>query len=82
MQFEIRLRERNQITLPEAAVHSADLKPGDRLVMDVVSDDPAEFLIRPIRKSYAGSLRGVYGDSPDEIAAYLNEEKASWGEPT
>jgi antitoxin component of MazEF toxin-antitoxin module len=79
MEFAVTLRRGNQMTLPPALVERLGLHAGDRLVLRL-EDGPAgapELRARPLRRSYAGALRGVYGTS-DEAAAYLEGERTSW----
>ena len=78
-EVEVQLRKKNQLTLPEPIADRLGVQPGDRLVFETDDADPARVHIRRVRESYAGVLAGVYG-SPDEAAAYLGHERASWGE--
>jgi bifunctional DNA-binding transcriptional regulator/antitoxin component of YhaV-PrlF toxin-antitoxin module len=82
MEVEVRveLRRKNQMTLPEKIASSMGVGEGSRLV---IRYDPAtgEARLRPLRDSYAGALRGVYGERAEEVAAYLEEERGGWGEP-
>ena len=71
---EARLRDRNQLTLPEAIVAAARLEPGAVLVVETRLDDPDTLVLRRVRRSYAGALRGVYGDA----TAYVEGERESW----
>ncbi len=78
-EVEVCLRPKNQLTLPEAIVKRWRVEPGDRLLFLVDDGQPDEVRLRRIRHSYAGALAGVYG-TPDEAAAYIRDERASWGE--
>lgn len=80
--YEVRLRDRHQITLPDAIVTAAGIETGDKLVLERLDSEPPAFVLRPVLKSYAGLLRGVYGDSPDERRAYVQGEAASWDDPS
>jgi hypothetical protein len=71
---EARLRARNQLTLPEPVVLAAGILEGDRFVVEVTPGDPDTVRLHRIRPSYAGALRGVYGDATD----YLDVERQSW----
>ncbi|MDQ2742751.1 MAG: type II toxin-antitoxin system PrlF family antitoxin [Chloroflexota bacterium] len=73
------LRPKNQITVPRKVADALGVKPGDRLVFEIRSEEPHEVHVRRIRRDYAGALAGIYG-SPDEVAAYLREERRAWGE--
>jgi bifunctional DNA-binding transcriptional regulator/antitoxin component of YhaV-PrlF toxin-antitoxin module len=74
---EVRLRQRNQVTLPEEIVRLLRLEPGDRLVVEVDEARPDRMELRPIRRSYKGILAGVYG-TDEEALEYVRAERASW----
>jgi AbrB family looped-hinge helix DNA binding protein len=78
LQVEVTLRRKNQLTLPEAVARRLGVGPGDRLVIELEGGEADRALVRAVRRSYAGALAGVYG-TPEEAAAYLQEERASWG---
>ena len=78
-QIEVNLRKKNQLTLPEPIAERLGVGPGDRLLFETDDEDPDRVHIRRLRRSYAGILAGVYG-TPEEAAAYLRDERASWDE--
>lgn len=65
---------KNQITLPAHLLRELGIGPGDRLA---ITKDGSRLVMRPRPKNwpeyYAGSLRGLYGDTPEEIEAYIRE---------
>lgn len=71
---EARLRDRNQLTIPEAIVAAAGLEAGTTFVVETRVDDLDLLVLRRVRRSYAGALRGVYEDP----AAYLEGERETW----
>jgi bifunctional DNA-binding transcriptional regulator/antitoxin component of YhaV-PrlF toxin-antitoxin module len=71
---EARLRAKSQLTLPEPVVQAADVRVGDRFVVEVAPDDPDTIRLHRIRDSYAGALRDVFVDAAD----YLATERATW----
>jgi antitoxin component of MazEF toxin-antitoxin module len=75
----VNLRKKNQLTLPDAIAQELGVEPGDRLVMSLDAD-AREVRVRPIRRSYAGLFAGLYGSTPEEELAYIDGERASWGE--
>jgi bifunctional DNA-binding transcriptional regulator/antitoxin component of YhaV-PrlF toxin-antitoxin module len=79
VEVEVQLRRKNQLTLPEAIAERLDVRPGDRLIMEIDEENPREIRVRPLLKSYAGILKGLYG-TPEEAAEYLRQERASWEE--
>ncbi len=72
---EARLRERNQLTIPDAIVQAAGFEPGAIFVVETSLADPETLVLRLVRRSYAGAARGLYGDP----VAYLDRERGSWG---
>jgi bifunctional DNA-binding transcriptional regulator/antitoxin component of YhaV-PrlF toxin-antitoxin module len=79
VEVEVQLRRKNQLTLPEAIAERLHVQPGDRLIMEIDEENPRELRVRPLLKSYAGILKGMYG-TPEEAAEYLRQERASWEE--
>lgn len=77
--FGVTLSQENQLTLPEEVVRQLGLQPGDRLVVEINQADPCRVELRPVRRSYAGLLDGVYG-TDEEALAYVRAERASWEE--
>lgn len=67
-----RLRRKNQVTLPEAVVGEVGAEVGDRFRVSV---EDGAIRLQPIRKSYAGSLKGLWG--PDWMEE-LRSERDSW----
>jgi AbrB family looped-hinge helix DNA binding protein len=65
---------KNQITLPAQLLREIGIGPGDRLA---ISREGNRLVMRPRPKDWveyhAGSLRGMYGDTPEEIEAYIKE---------
>ena len=74
---EMRMRSRNQMTMPEPVVEAAVIAAGDRFLVEVTRDDPDTVRLHRIRSSYAGALRDVYGDVTEHVA----EERSSWDGP-
>ena len=72
---EARLRERNQLTIPDAIVREAGIEPGEMFIVELEPSAPDTLRLRRVRLSYAGSLRGVWGADP---AAFLDGERDSW----
>jgi hypothetical protein len=68
------MRARNQLTLPEPVVEAAEIREGDRFVVEVAAGDPDTVRLHRIRASYAGTLPNVYGDA----TAFVEAERASW----
>lgn len=71
IELEAVVRKRNQITLPGQAVELLDIREGDVLVIQVRGGSA---VLRPVRRSYAGMAKGVYGNADDFVA----RERADW----
>ena len=72
------LRDRNQLTLPDRLATALDVRPGDNLVMTFDEASPGAAQLRVLPRSYAGIAGDLYGRTPEERAAYIAEERASW----
>jgi len=72
---EARLRTRNQLTIPGPIARAAGIEPGERFVVQLEPDDHDTVLLRRVRKSYAGSLPGLWGQ---DTQAYLEGERKTW----
>jgi len=75
------ISSKNQITLPARLLRELGIGPGDRVS---IRKDGERLVLRPRPKEwaefYAGSMRGVYGDTKEEIDEYIRQERASWDE--
>lgn len=76
---EARLRNKNQLTLPEPIATALDARPDDLLVFEADPEQPGTARIRVLPRAFAGALTGVYGTTA-EVKAFLREEHAAWGE--
>jgi AbrB family looped-hinge helix DNA binding protein len=76
LEIEATVRDKNQITIPRSVAERHHIEPGQRLVIiDVGTDD--EFVVRILRRTYAGALTGIFGDSA-ESGAYVETEREAW----
>ena len=68
-----------QITLPAEIVRDAEIKPGDKLVVEFIN---GRIVMLPQPENwttyFVGSLKGVYGATKEEADQYLAGERASW----
>ncbi len=76
VELEATLRQRNQLTLPAEATEELNARPGDRLVVHI-DREANQVVLRPLRRSYRGTLRGAYG-TPEQVAKYVAGERAAW----
>lgn len=74
----VRLGKRGRIVIPKALRESIGIKTGNLLLITAESN---QLLITPLGK-YAettrGLLKGMWVHNPDEVEAYLAEERDSW----
>jgi len=75
----VTLSSKHQITLPMNMVRSLDLKPGAKLVLELIDD---RIVLLPQPDSWAdyftGSMKGVYGSTKEEIDRYIAEVRYGW----
>lgn len=79
IEAETTLRKKNQVTFPDQIVERLGIEAGDRLIFEL-DEGSKQIRVRPLLRSYAGILQGVYGKNEEEEMAYIREERASWGE--
>ena len=75
----ITLSSKNQVTLPVDMVRTLGLKPGDKIVVELIDD---HLVLVPQPESWVdyfkGSLKGVYGSTKEEIDRYISEVRYGW----
>jgi hypothetical protein len=76
-EVKVRLRHKNQMTLPTPIAKWLGVQPGDQLILRIDETIPTTVRLRPLLRSYAGIARGLFG-TPDEAAEYIRTERASW----
>ena len=79
IEIEVKLNGNNELTLPDEVVKRLKLEPGNRLVIAYEDDGPDRIQVRPLRRSYAGILNGMFG-TDEEALEYVRAERASWYE--
>jgi bifunctional DNA-binding transcriptional regulator/antitoxin component of YhaV-PrlF toxin-antitoxin module len=83
---KIRLEKQRQVTLPVEIVEQAGIRQDDLLEVSYAS---GAITLRPVRASdmamptksimdYAGSCRGAWGSTPEEIESNLAADRESW----
>lgn len=76
---EATVRLKNQITLPAEIVARLGIEPGDHLLFSLLEGEALPRVeMRPLRRSYAGIARGLYGKSDEDVDRYVREERESW----
>ncbi len=74
----VRLGKKGQIVIPKALRDNMGITTGDLLLITAEGD---QILITPpekYAKTTRGILKGVWGDTPDQVQAYLEKERDSW----
>jgi bifunctional DNA-binding transcriptional regulator/antitoxin component of YhaV-PrlF toxin-antitoxin module len=79
IEAEARLRQKNQLTMPEPIVRALDAAPNDILVFEADPAEPGVAHVRLMPRDFAGSLTGVFGTS-EEVLEFVRGERAAWGE--
>ena len=72
----VRLRAKNQFTLPEEVARAVDAHPGDRFRIWVEGDGSIQ--LQKIGASAYGKFPGLWGRDSEEIAAHLDELRDEW----
>ncbi len=73
----IRVRAKNQITIPEAIAARLEVGPGDRLFAHV--DASGQLVLRKVPRSHFGALAGLWGTQED-IDAEIRAGRDEWTE--
>ncbi len=76
-QFEATVRDKSQVTIPREVAERHKLQPGQKLVIVDDTDQPGQFVVRVIPRTYAGALAGVFGTT-DQNVAYVRHEREDW----
>lgn len=81
---EIRMRSKNQFTLPASVVRESGIQIDDKLSVMCVN---GSIVITPLANKkygvdgvmgFAGIAQGVWGDSPEEVEQTLSNDRATW----
>jgi hypothetical protein len=72
----VRLRAKNQLTLPDAVARAVDAHPGDRFRIWVEQDGTIQ--LRRAPASLAGAWPALWGRTSEEVAAHIDELRDEW----
>lgn len=80
---QVRVRERNQITLPTAIARAANVSANDLLDVEFVNGvitlaAPPQINKRRSILDFVGIAPGMWGKNKDEIADSIRDERESW----
>lgn len=78
-EWDVTLSRKNQITVPVAALRKLNVKAGDRL-RAVIRGRSLQLLPHPISwvDYYGGIAPGLYGQTEEDVDAYLRESRGDW----
>ena len=80
----IRMRSKNQFTLPASLVRASGIQIDDKLSVSLVNGSIVITPISPKHQglsdvmAFAGIAQGVWGDRPEEVAQNLQRDRATW----
>ena len=80
----IRMRSKNQFTLPASLVRASGIQIDDKLSVSLVNGSIVITPISPEHQglsdvmAFAGIAQGVWGDSPEEVEQTLQRDRATW----
>jgi bifunctional DNA-binding transcriptional regulator/antitoxin component of YhaV-PrlF toxin-antitoxin module len=79
---EIRIRDRNQLTVPVDIAAAAGLVPGSVCEMDyrngIITITPADSPIPRPLSDFDGVARGAWGDTDEQIDQTITADRDSW----
>ena len=81
---EIRMRAKNQFTLPASLVRESGIEVDDKLSVALVNGSIVITPMGPKHQglndimSFAGIAQGVWGDSPEEVEQTISSVRATW----
>ena len=74
----VKLGKKGQIVIPKALRERMGIKEGDLLLVTAESDQISIISPEKYAKTTRGLLKGLWGDTPEKIKAYLEKERNSW----
>jgi len=81
---EIRMRNKNQFTLPASLVRESGIEVDDKLSVALVNGSIVITPMGPKHQglndimSFAGIAQGVWGNSPEEVEQTIQGDRATW----
>ncbi len=79
VEAEARLRAKNQVTMPDPIVKALDAEVDDIIVFQADPEEAGLVHLRVLPRTFAGSMRGVYGTTA-EVLEFQRKEHAAWAE--
>ena len=81
---EVRMRAKNQFTLPASLVRESGIQIDYKLSVSLVNGSIVITPMGPKHQglsdvmAFAGIAQGVWGDSPEEVENTLQRDRATW----
>ena len=81
---EVRMRSKNQFTLPASLVRESGIQIDDKLSVSLVNGSIVITPMGPKHQglsdvmAFAGIAQVVWGDSPEEVENTLQRDRATW----
>lgn len=73
----VEVRRKNQVTWPSEVAKQMHVREGAKLVIRY-DPDRNEASVRALPDTFAGSMRGIYGKTVNEVRAYVRGEQEAW----
>jgi len=74
----VKLGKKGWIVIPKLLRERMGIKEGDLLLITAESDQISIISPEKYAKATRGLLKGLSGDSPEKVKAYLERERNSW----
>jgi len=74
----VKLGKKGWIVIPKLLRERMGIKEGDLLLITAESDQISIISPEKYAKATRGLLKGLWGDSPEKVKAYLERERNSW----
>ena len=81
---EIRMRAKNQFTLPASLVRESGIEVDDKLSVALINGSIVITPMGPKHQglndimAFAGIAKGVWGDNPEEVEQTIQGDRATW----
>jgi len=76
---KVRLSNRRQVTIPKQMALTVGLRPGQEYVL---ANEDGRLVLYPDKQTltdyYGGIAAGLYGQSDEEIEAYVRDSRGEW----
>lgn len=74
----VKLGKKGQIVIPKVLRDKIGIEVGDSLLITAEGNRISIILSEKYAKMTRGLLKGLWGNTPDEVEAYIEKERKSW----